>query len=288
MIRLQSLEYYLFKDPKPSNGRSTPIQKGLIPSRKGGEADLCEEGLGFGVPTLEYVRDFYFPGKSLASPSGIVNDSNATKTYWFDLIERRETEPSKIHILSWVQNRFLLRLYKYPISRKVLEILGSTVFRYNISKSQPPKFIHVNDRGYATTIYKIEKNKKQILVSVDLTSIKRKNLQRLYISNELSGRLFDYYIDSSNHRLFRDSIGGWDKIDASWAIFYAPSLKFGYRIDIPPAIIAYRGLETFNPSLCWSGVIFSLPATIQKIEYKITLGTLKDLQQRGAWNESLQ
>lgn len=98
---LESLKYYLFNEYGISMGKSSPIQKGLIPSLNGGGGDLCEEGLGFGVPILQYVRDFYFPGSAITLLAGPVDaTSHVAKKFNYDLIERKQTNGGLIQSFS--------------------------------------------------------------------------------------------------------------------------------------------------------------------------------------------
>ncbi len=275
---LESMKYYAYAEPEPSCGISSHVQKGLIPSLECGGTDLCEEGMGFGVPMLQYARDFYFPGTASVSTPGRVSGIHVTKQFNFDLIERFQDSASRIQHFSWVQSRVNLDIFKVPIGRKILKFINSRILKYSI-KMPPPRFIRVPSRGKARVDYAIERNMKSIHVRIELESIYQKNCQRIYISNELGGKAFTLYRDGSGLQLQGDSIGEWNKIEAHWALFYSPSKKLGFRVTIPQKATGFRGRETNMPELRWSGIIIALSPGIRKIEYKISVGTLKALME---------
>lgn len=270
------LNYYLYDTPIPSRGKSTPVQKGLIPSHNGGGADISEEGLGFGVPILQYVRDFYFPGTSSVHPLGLITDSLASKEFKFDLIERSQIKRSRVEHFSWVESRLSLNLFKNTLGRQVLKFLSQHVFNRGIKPVPPPAFIHTKDRGTANTIYEFGSSRKKIHVKIEFKSLVQTQLQRIFISNELGGSLFTFYRDGANFCLFGNAIGPYEKINAQWALFYAPSLKWGFRVDFPDGVTGLLGRE-INPVLCWSGVILSIPPSRNLVEYDITIGSLKEI-----------
>ncbi len=76
-----------------------------------------------------------------------------------------------------------------------------------------------------------------------------------------------------------NNIGEWNRINASWALFYSPALKLGFRIDIPRNVEAYHGRETNSLELNWSGIIFSAAPKTTLIEYDVNFGTLRELME---------
>ncbi|HME50741.1 MAG TPA: hypothetical protein VKM55_00860 [Candidatus Lokiarchaeia archaeon] len=280
---MESLKYYLFNDSRPYHGKSTPVQKGVVPSMKGGDADVCEEGLGFGVPILQCTRDFYFPGTGNAEPAGEIYAPSAKKSYEFNLIERLQADSHKIRHFTWVVNRLNLTIFKSKAGRKILELPQPLIRRLSaFYKLEPPAFIRVRSHGIARVTYDVDKLGHRININADFSSIHKQNLQRIYISNELGGKAFTHYYDGSGIRLQANQIGEWNKIEAAWAILYSPILRFGYKIDIPPGLVAYRGRETNMPDLCWSGIILSISPKLTHIKYAIELGSLRQLTE-GKW-----
>ncbi|MHA2072130.1 MAG: hypothetical protein ACW985_10145, partial [Candidatus Thorarchaeota archaeon] len=100
------MSYYLTKNLWPHLGKSSPVQKGLLPSVTSSPPEMCEGGVGFGVPILEYKRDFYFPGTAAVSEEGRIRGDTAWKHFAMNLIDRRQKKGSEsISSFSWVFQR---------------------------------------------------------------------------------------------------------------------------------------------------------------------------------------
>jgi hypothetical protein len=118
------------------------------------------------------------------------------------------------------------------------------------------------------------------LLEIELVfeSIERRNLKFIYVANELGGRLFTEYYDSTGLHLVKNQIEPWAKILGRWAVFYASTLDFGFRIEIPDEVIAYRGREVFEQhGIFWSGIILQLPRSVSNCKYKVRFGTFQEL-----------
>jgi hypothetical protein len=267
--------YYLFSSSKPHCGKASPIQKGLIISRTGGDADLCEEGLGFGTPILQYKKDFYFPGKAEVSQEGPLCEGEFWKRFEFDLLERHQSEDGAINTFSWVKQRLFNRLYKIQIGRRFLgfiEAIGPD--RRRGKAPSRSVFFNVTSKGRVLVEYDVNPANGDIVVSLDLTEIEREGLQHIYISNELGGSHFVQYIDSEGLRLSGEGIEGWDKINAERARFRSPNKNVGFKVTIPEGIDAFRGREVIGTEIRWSGVIFMLPSDANLLKYRINIGPL--------------
>jgi hypothetical protein len=267
--------YYLFSSSRPHCGKASPIQKGLIISRTGGEADLCEEGLGFGTPILQYRKDFYFPGKAEVSQEGSLHEGGFWKRFEFNLVERHQTAEGVINTFSWVKQRLYNRLYKNRIGRMLLGILEAA--GPNRRRGIVPSgsvFFNVKSKGRILVEYEVNPTNGDIIVSLDISEIEREGLQHIYISNELGGSHFVQYADSGGLRLIGDKIEGWDKINAEWALFYSPNKNVGFKVTIPEGIDAFRGREVIGTEIRWSGVIFMLPSYANSLKYRISIGPL--------------
>jgi hypothetical protein len=113
---------------------------------------------------------------------------------------------------------------------------------------------------------------------MNFDAIVRSNLQSIYIANELGGRHFTQYFDSSGTQLGVYQIEPWAKINGKWAVFYAPHLDFGFRVEIPAGANAFRGREVFEGSdIFWSGIILQLPNSTTQFSYQIQLGNLRQI-----------
>ncbi len=276
---LTPLRFYLYNDPRPFRGKSTPIQKGVVPSLDDGGTDLCEEGIGFGVPVLQCTRDFFFSGTACAEPEGEIRQDHAQKSYRFDLIERVQADSRHVGKFTWVSRRLFLDIFKSTIGRKVLDTLEFLLPKRQFFYHAPPAFIRVPSHGSVQTTYRFQNNFQQIRIHVDLSGVNKKNVEKIFISNELGGSAFIHYRDGRGCCRVGNEIGQWNRIDAPWAIFYAPTLRIGFRVEIPPHVEAFRGRETTSPELCWSGVIFGASPNVTQVEYSVTFGSLRELME---------
>jgi hypothetical protein len=275
VVTKKDLEYYLYNDSRPHSGISSPVQKGLVPGLQNSDARLCEEGLGFGVPILQYARDFYFPGSAETTEEGKLSAGVYQKCFQYNLIERTQ-KPSErsVRPFSWVAHRVYNRIYKSSVGHTAISIFAPPNLKawYGI-KLPVSKLLRVRDRGWSCTTYALDPAEGTVKVTAELDRFSREGLQQVYVSNEMGGHLFTHYFDSRGLRLRGEEIGGWSRINAKWVIMHAPGIGLGFRIDIPPGIAAFRGRETFSKDVSWSGVIFSVSPSVRTIEYGVRLDT---------------
>lgn len=275
----KELVYYLYSDTRPHTGKASPVQKGLVPGLRDNDAMLCEEGLGFGVPVLQYARDFYFPGSANTTTEGKVPVGASRKCYQYNLVERAQRPDDRsIRPFSWVIHRLYNSLYKTRAGYAAISICipPNLSQRYGI-KLPRSKFIHVRDKGWSCSTYTLDSAKGTILVTIELDGVSHEGLQQVYVSNEMGGSLFTHYCDSSGLKLRGEEITGWSEIDAGWAAMYAPSIGLGFRVDFPSNIIAFRGRETFSKDVSWSGMILAVSPSTDKVEYRVRLGAYETL-----------
>jgi hypothetical protein len=257
--------------PEPYYGKTAPVQKGLLPSRTGHVLDLCEEGVGFGVPILQYRRDFFFPGTAIVSEEGRVDDGSAWKKFTMDLIDRRQGRHStRIRMLSWAPQRIYNRVYKSKHGRRVLRLIESRLESLR-PDYDPSVFFRVKSRGSVLASYMIDEEAGIIDVTMDFSGVQRSGLQHIYVSNELGGNLFDVYTDSSGVVLQGAAIGAWDRIRTAWAALHSPTKNVGFRMEIPESAQAFRGREIIGLDICWSGIIFMMPPATTSLRYRITV-----------------
>ena len=266
-----SLSYYISCSPTPCYGKTAHVQKGLLPIMGDLESNLCEEGVGFGVPIAQFKRDFFFPGTSLVSHEGQIEDGSVWKKFTMDLIDRRQGRRStRIAMFSWAPQRLYNRVYKSTHGRRVLRLIEARLTSLH-SDFDPSVFFRVRDRGSVLVTYAIQADTREIGVTIDFTEIHTSGLQYFYISNELGGNLFDIYTDSTGIVLQGEAIGAWDRIDAVWATLYSSTKGVGFRVEIPETVQAFRGREIIGQDICWSGIIFMAVPSISTINYRIVM-----------------
>ncbi len=276
------LSFHISDDPESQQGKSAPIQKGLIPLLQGKGIDLCGEGLGFGTPILQYRRDFYFPGAGMLNQEDAHQPNLWRKVFKFNLIERKQNDPlTKINAFSWALPRMHNQIYKTKPGRhflKLVALLNHWGFHRSGKHFAPNIFIPVKSRGESQCQFLIRSSGQVIDIELSFANIVRKDLQFVYIANELGGDYFTRYYDGSGIQLVGPQIEPWARIQAPWALFYAPTLEFGFRVEIPKGITAFRGREVFEgQEIFWSGIVLQLPKSTTTCSYKVIFGSLKQI-----------
>lgn len=246
--------------------------------------DLCEEGLGFGVPILQYWRDFYFPGTAQVVKSNRRLERCWTKRFQMNLVERYHRHPSsRLTRFSWVVPRLHNWTYKSRVGRQVLSVLAavnSTLSSALGRGEAQPRFHTVAGRGEVRTIYRRGAENSDLTIVVELARVVRHTLQRIYVANELGGSHFTLYWDSCGLRLAGDAVGVWTRIQGPWAAFYAPALDWGFRVEIPQGVTAFRGREVFpQHGICWSGIILMPAISTERLVYRIRFGPAASLRE---------
>lgn len=251
------------------------MQKGLVPSRLGGAADICEEGLGFGVPIAQYRRDFFFPGSSEVSHEGVVPEGSSWKEFDLNLIERRQGQAdNEVRMFSWVYPRTFNRFYKSALGQKLMTVLKpNSTLAETESPNKEHTFLQVASKGKVITKYSRVSGRIDLLT--DVSNLSTTGLQHVYISNEVGGTAFDHFYDSSGTKLVGDRIGGWTRIRAERAAFVAPALDLAVIVEIPDEVECYAGREIIAPDIHWSGVIFQVDSVEEEFAYSLRVTTAR-------------
>ncbi len=283
--RFQHLLSFQISDlPKPQLGKSAPIQKGLIPRLQGNSDDLCGEGLGFGTPILQYRRDFYFPGTGTVTQEDANQEILWRKTFNFNLIERKQRDQlGTIDTFSWALPRLHNQMYKMKTGRyflKLVALLNRWGFQRYGREFAPQLFLPVQSRGESHSQFRVTSDDQVLDTKLSFDTIVRNNLQFIYIANELGGRYFTHYYDGSGIHLVENHIEPWARIEGPWAAFYAPSLNFGFRLEIPEGIKAFRGREVFEGhEIFWAGIILRLPKSTTTCSYRVRFGSITQIME---------
>lgn len=280
------LSFYISDTTDPQQGKSSPIQKGLIPDLQSDAADLCGEGLGFGTPILQYRRDFYFPGAATVKYEEDNREKHWTKVFTFNLIERKQQDSlSKISAFSWMLPRLHNWVYKKKTGRQLLKlitILSRPGYQRTSKHFAPQLFIPVQSRGESPCQFLVSNDDRILDIELSFDAIARKNLQNIYIANELGGHQFIQYHDDSGLFLTGNQIEPWAKIEGRWGTFFAPKLDFGFRVEIPKGITAFRGREVFeSKDIFWSGILLQLPKETTIFRYRVHFGNLPQILGEG-------
>ncbi|MHA2081729.1 MAG: hypothetical protein ACW99H_11350, partial [Candidatus Thorarchaeota archaeon] len=203
------------------------------------------------------------------SDEGRIGNDSAWKEFTMNLIDRRQKGSVTINSFSWVWQRMYNRAYKSSHGRKIMHFITSRLLP-SPSVHDPSKFFRVDSRGSVLSSYYFDVDTGIITVTMDFSRIHTSGLQHIYVSNELGGKLFDTYSDSSGINLRGDEIGAWDRIHATWAAFYSSAMDLVFRVETPMGVQAFRGREIIGLDISWSGIIFMLPPTCKRLSYRIT------------------
>jgi hypothetical protein len=247
---------------------------------------LCGEGLGFGTPILQYRRDFYFPGSATVKYEENNGKKHWTKVFTFNLIERKQQYSlTRISAFSWILPRLHNWIYKKKTGRQLLKLI-TLLPRHPYQRSNmdfaPQLFIPVQSRGESACQFLVTDNNRVLDVELGFDTINRKNLQNIYIANELGGYQFTQYFEDLGLVLVGNQIEPWAKIEGRWGAFFAPRFDFGFRVEIPQGITAFRGREVFEgKDIFWSGILLQLPKSTTMFRYRVHFGTLHQILEEG-------
>jgi hypothetical protein len=240
--------------------------------------------LGFGVPILQYWRDFYFPGTAQVGKSGVRLEHGWEKRFQMNLVERHHRQASlRLTRFSWVLPRLHNWVYKSPVGRQFLSLVAmvNRILLPALGWREPqPRFHRVTGRGEVRTTYRRDPENGDLVIAVELKRVVRDALQRVYVSNELGGTYFTHYWDSRGLHLADAAVSAWSQIHGRWAVFYAPALNWGFRVEIPQGITAFRGREVFrHHGICWSGITLMPPVHSERLVYRVRFGCATSLKE---------
>ena len=92
--------------------------------------------------------------------------------------------------------------------------------------------------------------------------------------NELGAHHFDRFVDSQGADLAGHEIGTWDEVTAAWASFVCRAHGVAFKLAPVEGARLYRGRELIGGRVAWSGVGYSLPPTLERFAYDVTIERL--------------
>jgi hypothetical protein len=250
----------LHENAEPGSGDSSLLQKGLIMLVKG--QPVCGEGVGFGVPALEY------PGKVFFSTSAKVEarDDELIKYFSIDAVSRKswkERYPIENGIYSAVQSRLAKRYQTDKNNRSLLTSLMKLQYLLGVKSS----FQRVTPRGIVKITYRLAGD----IVKVRGYCLKTADQipKRLLIFNEQSGD-FNLYEDSVE-KLTNDQIGVWELVHCERACLTNSYAETMLCVEAIPGAELYRGRELLRPRLDWSGFCYVFHSLEKSFCYTIKI-----------------
>ena len=241
-------------------GDSSGLQKGLM--LFDGDNSLGGEGVGFGVPAVEY------PDQTLFSTTASIQSSGERlcKLFQIDALQRK----------TWKK--------KHLINNRAYDILQSSLANTYRTNKQTRRHLNylirlqsllgiglshlrTESRGFVRIEHRLSGN--EILIKVDSSGLINKNFRRLLVFNEQSAE-FDMYEDDSGI-LREESIGVWEQIDSRQASFRNSKTNVTFSVDNIQGTELYRGRELLKPRMDWAGFCYSIPPSLEHFEYTVRI-----------------
>ncbi len=247
---------------------SSRLQKGLILACAG--EDLCQEGVGFGVPVLKKKLDPIFAG-SMRILSRDEARSRISVEYEMNLVERLKHSGSRSPMTGFFNGLKEIAAAvhrRVPLAREMVTALSNvgravlgiqTVF----VPSQPVGKVRVDF---------CRESQGEISVAVDTSGLEVGGLSEIIVMNEQGADHFCRYRDSNGRRLEGKAIGTWDRVLASQASFIDPSRGIGFGVQSVSGATLFRGREREEGRLAWAGFAFVLPPGAKSFTYRISIG----------------
>jgi len=241
-------------------GDSSGLQKGLI--LFDGDNSLCGEGVGFGVPAVEYSD------QTLFSTTGSIRSSGERlcKMFQIDALQRKtwkKKHPINNRAYDTLQSVLAKTYRANKQTRRHLNYLIRLQSQLGISLSH----LRTESRGFVRIEHRLSGN--EILIKVDSSGLINKNFRRLLVFNEQSAD-FDMYEDDSG-MLHKDGIGVWEQIDSRQASFRNSKSNVAFSVDNIQGTELYRGRELLKPRMDWAGFCYSIPPSLEHFEYAVRI-----------------
>ncbi len=133
------------------------------------------------------------------------------------------------------------------------------------------KFEEGASSGYAVLEYRIDAEKKEILIALDIGSIPSGGRDEVYMMNEQGANSFDIYRDSDGASLKKESIGTWEKVRAQEATFADSSRGISFTLRKVDEAKMFRGRELVPGKLAWAGLAYQLPQHATSFSYLVKI-----------------
>jgi hypothetical protein len=257
--------------PRESNAPGYPsgsIQKGLVLFH--GEADLAEEGVGFGVPVLKQKLDTIFPGNARITAA-----SKDTLIAEFDmnLAERFSTDKTslvKSRLLTVVKEALAAVHRGFPPLRRPLSAISAGLRAVFSLKTV---FHPIDSLGTVKLTYALDRASGRLTVILDSSAVAHELCTELIVMNEQGAHHFSRYQDSDGLCLCGPRIETWSEVVASVASLQDARHGLCFSLRRLPEARLFRGREVVSGRLAWAGFGYVLPAAVQEFRYSIAVTT---------------
>ncbi|MGC9515787.1 hypothetical protein [Methanocrinis sp.] len=253
---------------RPGEYPTSKIQRGLVISQEGEE--LCEEGVGFGVPVLKFGDAAAFPGWSRSRVRKEGNMAFVETEYEMNLVSRLAVGGGLVQRDRLCRAKGKIdRLHRdHPSLRRTIEI-GSALFRRALSVET--RLVEADLFGRSRVRYAISE-RGEIDVRVRCWP-KREGCTEMAVMNEQGAGSFDRYRDSEGLDLSGDEIGSWERTAADWAEFIDAEHDLSFKLLRTGGAELFYGREMRPGRLAWAGFAYVVPVPGRRdFEYRIELG----------------
>jgi hypothetical protein len=247
--------------------KTAQLQKGLILLYRGTE--VIGEGTGFGVPIVKYFDETIFSGSSSLTVRTRGTIVEIRKKFIMDLVTRNTIRNCKLEnpkirtLLDYISTIYKRQYQSHVNFAQYVLLTRSLLFKFGIKST----FIEGPSKGTIVVTYVVDRNR--ILVKVDLRSLERYNLDKIFVLNEQGAHFFRTYSDSENLKLNNEAIGAWNDVTSQTAKITNDQDKIGFSLKKIEGTKLRRGRELIKDSLDWIGLDYELGAEYSQFEYEI-------------------
>jgi len=250
----------LNEETGPDLGDSSGLQKGLIMFI--GKKSLCGEGVGFGMPAVEYSSQTLF-----STTANIETTNNElVKSFSIDASQRK-TWKNKVHVDNRAYDALQRRLADaYRTNRKYrrrLDYLIKIQSLLGVGLSHQ----RIESKGFVEVEYRLSGSK--IMIRVDSSKLIDKNFTRLLIFNEQSAD-FNLYEDDFE-KLCEENIGVWEEVKSEKASLKNQKANLSFIVENIQGTKLFRGRELLKPRLNWAGFCYSIPSHMEHFNYTVQI-----------------
>jgi hypothetical protein len=260
----------IYPDNRPKNLEIAALHKGLILGFS--DAELVEEGAGFGVPIAKYGDTAYFSSSAQVS---FLRQDNCTfvlrKTYSLDAVSKKDLRGVNVN------DGFYKLIHKtfeaaYLGRQRLLPLFGLSM-RLRKGLGVQTRFEKVKSKGEVSVTYQCYRT--IIKVHVDFTGLEKDGCSEILVLNEQGAKRFREYSDSSGLMLSQGQIGPWTKVAAESASFLDKDNGVSFTLKSFDGALLFRGREQVEDRFSWAGMTYVLKPGVKNFNYTVTLGLLR-------------
>ena len=255
-------------DDRTCSYPSDRIQKGLVLVLH--DAEMVEEGTGFGVPLLKIGPETIFPGYAHVTQAR--EQEMVRVNYHLNLVQRMVRRNGRK--MSWpvfyrAQGWFSNVHRSYPLLRGLISQSSRILTK---ALGLETLFEEVATFSTVAVTYSICRESSKVRVSVDLSELPRNDRMEVIIANEQGARYFDAYHDSFGDSRNGKAIGTWNEVFADEASLMDQDSGITFSLQRLPNVRLFRGRELVEGSLAWSGLNYVLSPHPPNFIYDIKIG----------------